>query len=205
MAGDRPAVEIRYLDQNMHERPEQMPAVIQAEIDQVEPYAGQIILGYGLCSNGIAGVRAPHQGLIVPRVHDCITLFVGSRREYEQIFRQHPGTYYLTPGWVEDRKDPLGFMESTYVPKMGREMAEWGLKEELKNYTRIVMINTVSMDMEPLREIAQDNARFFNLTYEEILGRQAYFNKILFGPYPDADFIHLSPGEVMQQEMIIGT
>jgi len=196
-------IEIRYLDQNMHERPEQMPAVVQAEIDAVKAYAGQIILGYGLCSNGIVGVRAPRQGLIIPRVHDCITLFLGSRAVYEKVFYEHPGTYYLTPGWVEERKDPLGYMASTYVPKMGREKAEWGIREELRNYTRIVMIDTHAEDMEPLRRIARENAAFLEKEYAEIPGGQDYFRRILFGPYPEADFIHLQAGETMQQEMII--
>jgi hypothetical protein len=200
---DRPRVEIRYLDQNMHERPEQMPAAVQAEIDAVAAYAGQIILGYGLCSNGIVGVKAPRQGLVIPRVHDCITLFLGSRAAYEKVFYEHPGTYYLTPGWVEERKDPLGYMASAYVPKMGREKAEWGIKEELKNYTRIVMIDTQSVDMQPLRKIARENASFLGKNYAEIRGRQDYFKKILFGPYPEADFILLEPGETMQQEMVV--
>ena len=200
---DRPRVEIRYLDQNMHERPIQMPAAVQAEIDAAAAYAGQIILGYGLCSNGIVGIKAPRQGLIIPRVHDCITLFLGSRAAYEKTFCEHPGTYYLTPGWVEERKDTLGYMESAYVPKMGREMAEWGIKEELKNYTRIVMIDTQSADMEPLRKIAHENARFLGKNYMEIPGKQDYFRKILFGPYPEADFILLEPGETMLQEMVV--
>lgn len=203
LTADRNGIEIRYLDQNMHEKPDQMPAVIQAEIGAVAAYAGQIILGYGLCSNGIAGVKAPRQGLIVPRVHDCIALFLGSRAAYETVFYEHPGTYYLTPGWVEERKDPLGIMEFTYQPKMGREMAEWGIKEELKNYTRFAMIDTQSADMEPLRKIARENARFLDKQYVEITGKKEFFERILFGPYPDEDFIHLQPGEVMQQEMII--
>lgn len=203
LAGEQAHIEIRYLDQNMHERPDQMPAVVQAEIDAVEDYAGQVVLGYGLCSNGIAGVKAPTQGLIIPRVHDCITLFLGSRDDYEKVFDEYPGTYYLTPGWVEDRKDPLGYMESTYLPKMGREKAEWGIKEELKNYTRIVMIDTQSADMDPLRRIARANAVFLEKEYTEIIGKQDYFRRILFGPYPEADFIHLQAGATMQQEMII--
>ena len=203
LKGDAPHVEVRYLDQNMHERPDQMPAAVQAEIAAVEAYAGHVILGYGLCSNGIVGVRAPRQGLIIPRVHDCITLFLGSRAAYEKVFFDHPGTYYLTPGWVEERKDPLGYMASAYVPKMGRETAEWGIREELKNYTRIVMIDTHSADMAPLRKIARENAVFLKKAYVEIPGKQDFFRKILFGPYPETDFILLQPGEVMQQEMII--
>ena len=35
-----------------------------------------ILLGYGLCSNGLVGLgHAPINSLVVPRAHDCITLF----------------------------------------------------------------------------------------------------------------------------------
>ena len=68
-------IEIRYLDQGLHRQPHKMPSLIQDQIDQVAARAGQIVLGYGLCSNGITGVTANKTGLIVPRCHDCITLF----------------------------------------------------------------------------------------------------------------------------------
>ena len=55
----------------------------------------------------------------------------------------------------------------------------------------------------PLRKIARENADFLEKAYAEIQGRQDYFKQILFGPYPEANFIHLQAGEVMEQEMII--
>jgi len=175
--------------------------LIQDQIDEIKSYASQIVLGYGLCSNGIVGLKAPMQGLIIPRAHDCITLFLGSRTAYDTIFKEKPGTYYLTPGWVEERKDPLGYMEKSYVPKLGREIAEWGIKEELKNYTHIVLINTKFANMEPLRKIAKENARFLDKKYEEIPGLPDYFKNIIFGPYLEKDFICLKPGETMLEEM----
>lgn len=202
--GKAPHIEMRYLDSSLHETPDFMSQHIQDQINNIKSYASQIILGYGLCSNGIVGLKAPNQGLIIPRAHDCITLFLGSRSAYDKVFKEKPGTYYLTPGWVEDRKDPLGYMENLYVPKMGREMAEWGIEEELKNYTHIVLINTKSVNMEPLRKIAKLNAQFLEKKFEEIHGQPDYFNSIIFGPYIEEDFIHLKPGETMQQEMVIG-
>jgi len=203
LAGEDNSIEIRYLESSLHERPKKMPKLLQEQIDIAEKYASQIILSYGLCSNGVVGIKAPKQGLIIPKVHDCISLFLGSRQAYDKIFHERPGTYYLTPGWVEVGNDPLGYMEKDYVPKMGREMAEWGIKEELKNYTHIVLINTKSRDMEPFRKIAKENAAFLGKKYEEISGSQDYFRKILFGPYDKKDFVLLQPGEVMKQEMIL--
>jgi hypothetical protein len=193
-------VEVRYLDQSLHRTPDRMPRLLQEQIDAVHTYASKIILGYGLCSNGIVGVTAPKQGLFVPKAHDCITLFLGSRARYDKTFHARPGTYYLTPGWVAEKKDPLGQMENEYVPRMGREMAIWGIKEELKNYTHIALIDTQVVDLAPLRQRAMQNAKFLEKKYEEIAGTLDYFKKILFGPYDTENFLFLKPGETVQQK-----
>ena len=46
--------------------PKDIAGVVQQQIDQAAKYADRIILGYGLCSNGIVGVTAGPQGLIGP-------------------------------------------------------------------------------------------------------------------------------------------
>ena len=194
------SVELRYLDQSLHRTPDRMPGLLQEQIDEVEKYASKIILGYGLCSNGIVGVTAPEQGLYVPKAHDCITLFLGSRAQYDKTFHEKPGTYYLTPGWVAEKKDPLGQMENEYIPKLGREMAEWGIKEELKHYTHIALIDTQVVNLAPLRQRAMQNAQFLDKKYEEISGALDFFKKILFGPYDNGDFLFLKQGETISQQ-----
>ena len=32
-------------------------------------------------------------------VHDCITLFLGSKEQYLDYFHTHPGVYFKTSGW----------------------------------------------------------------------------------------------------------
>ncbi|MFO7930231.1 MAG: DUF1638 domain-containing protein [Desulfosalsimonas sp.] len=193
-------VEIRYLDQNLHRTPEKMPDLIQAQIDDAADYAELIVLGYGLCSNGIVGITARKQQVCIPRVHDCIALLLGSRQAYFRAFNERAGTYYLTPGWVAEEKDPLGMMENEYTPRMGRETAEWGIKEELKHYSHIVLIDTSTGDIKKLRKRARANAEFLGKEYEEVKGSRAYFEKILFGPYDTEDFVCLEPGEKSEQK-----
>jgi len=142
-------VEVRYLEQALHRTPHLMTGRLQAEIDAVAGYAGRIVLGYGLCSNGIVGVAARQQSIIVPRCHDCITLFLGSRASYDELFHKIPGTYYLTPGWIEEKKDPLGIVEFDYTPRVGSETAIWAMQEELKHYTHIALISSGLADIEP--------------------------------------------------------
>ena len=194
-------VEIRYLDQGLHRTPQEMADLIQAQIDQAAEYAGRIVLGYGLCSNGIVGVIARRQGLIVPFCHDCIAFFLGSPGAYMKVFQSRPGTYYLTPGWVAEKKDPLGIVDKDYTPRHGRETAVWAMEEELKHYTHIALINTGVGDLEALRKRTLENARFFKKQYEEIPGSLDYFEKLIRGPYEKKDFFSLQPHKKVTQEM----
>ena len=196
-------VEIRYLDQGLHRTPEKMADLIQPQIDEAAQNAARIVLGYGLCSNGIVGVKAGRQGLLIPSCHDCIAFFLGSPEAYGKAFEERPGTYYLTPGWVSERKDPLGIVEDDYTARVGREMAVWAMKEELKHYTHISLINTGIGDLEPLRERAMENARFFEKKYKEVQGNLTYFRKLIYGPYEDDDFFVIEPGQKIAQEVFI--
>jgi len=193
-------VEILYLDQALHRTPTRLLGQLQEKIDQAAQRASRIILGYGLCSNGVVGVTARQQGLIIPRCHDCIALFLGSPSRYQEVFRQKPGTYYLTPGWIAEKKDPLGILEEN-TAKFDRETAEWVMEEELKHYTHIALIDTGVEAMAPLRARAIQNAEVLKKQYEEIQGSLEYFREIVRGPYEEDKFICLKPGEAFKQEM----
>ena len=200
-----PQVDISYLDQNLHRTPTKMADLVQEKVDQAADSADRTVLGYGLCSNGIVGVKARQQGIVVPRCHDCIAFFLGSPQAYLDDFHSRPGSYYLTPGWIAERKDPLGIIEDDYVPRYGRKTAEWAKREELKHYTHIILVDTGVAEIEPMRKIALENARFFNMEYVEIEGKsREFFKKLAFGPYASDEFIHIGPGDVVTQEMFIG-
>lgn len=197
---DSPEVEIIYLEQGLHRTPKRLPELIQEKIDQVESRATEIVLGYGLCSNGLVGITARCQKLIVPRCHDCISLFLGSAARYDEIFRSRPGTYYLTSGWIVAKDDPLGIIEE-YIPRYGSEAAEWIVKEELKNYTHVALINTGMKGIDPFRIRAIENATFFKKKYDEITGSLEYFKEFICGPYSDERFLQFGPETQITQEM----
>ncbi len=192
--------EIVYLDQALHRTPGKLLSLVQEKIDQAARTGSRIVLGYGLCSNGVVGVTARRQGLIIPRCHDCIALFLGSPERYQDLFRCRPGTYYLTPGWIAEKNDPLGLIEEQ-VPRYGRETARWIVEEELKHYTHIALINTGVEEMAPLRARAKENATSLNKQYEEIPGSLDYFRELLRGPYREEKFLRLRLGESFTQEM----
>jgi len=193
--------EIFYLEQALHRTPDKLIATVQQKIRQEMPGAARIVLGYGLCAKGILGGAAMGPELIIPRCHDCIALFLGSPNRHLEIFRENPGTYYLTPGWVAEKKDPLGIIEEN-VPRYGRKTAHWVMEEELKHYTHIALIDTGVEEMAPLRARAMENASVLKKRYEEIPGNLDYFRELLRGPYPDEKFLRLGPGEKFTQELL---
>ena len=200
--GGDEGTDILYLEQALHRTPAKLLGQLQEQIDQVARTASRIVLGYGLCAKGIAGVTVAEPELIIPRCHDCIALFLGSPNRHLELFREKPGTYYLTPGWVAEKKDPLGILEE-YVPQYGRETAQWVIEEELKHYTHIALIDTGVEEMAPLRARAMENAAVLKKQYEEIPGSLDYFRELLRGPYTEEKFLRLRPGEKFTQEMVI--
>ncbi len=195
-------VSLVFLEQSLHRTPQLMKGAIQEEIDKTGSWDGdQVILSYGLCSNGIVGVRANRHPLLIPKVHDCIALFLGSNERHREEHGKAPGTYYLTKGWIEEKKSPLGIFEE-YCQRYGKDTAEWVIREELKNYTRIALVESELGVGEIHRQHARENARFLNLKYEEIKGSLDFFRKILRGPWT-REFVRLNPGEEATQEMFL--
>src|SRR5512141_1788232 len=89
-------IDLEFLPKGLHDiGAEGMSSRLQAVVDRVEPGRyDAIILGYALCNNGTAGLKAGHTRIVIPRAHDCITLFFGSSERYLRYFNDHPGVYY---------------------------------------------------------------------------------------------------------------
>jgi len=76
------------------------------------------------------------------------------------------------------------------------------IREELKNYTRIALVDTGLQLTEVHREHARENAQFLKLRYEEIKGSLELFEKMLQGTW-DKGFVILNPGEEVTQAMFL--
>jgi hypothetical protein len=188
-------VEAKVLDFGLHINPKELKRILQETIDGMVPGADTILLGYGLCSQAVVGLRANDCTLVVPKVDDCIAIFLGSYTVYRQQSRAEPGTYYLTKGWIEAGDSPFAEYDSL-VERYGEEKAEWLMGQMLKNYTRLALINTGQYELERYRAYARYTAERWGLRYEEIPGSDALIVRMLYGPW-DGDFVVARPGETI--------
>ncbi len=187
------------LNFGLHVEPAGLRAALQERIDALAGPYDQIVLGYGLCSMAVVGLRAARCTLIVPRVHDCIALFLGSQTAYTAQARKEPGTYYLTKGWIEAGDGPFGDYERT-LQRYGRQRADRLIKLMLANYTRLALINTGHHELDKYREYCRNTADRFGLRYEEIEGSTALVERMLTGPWTPDEFIVVPPGRAVEME-----
>src|SRR5512133_1819809 len=94
-------VDVEFLTKGLHDiGATQMVEHLQNAVDRVDPEQySAILLGYALCGTGLVGLTARTLPLVIPRAHDCITLFLGSRDRYLDYFQGNPGVYFRTTGW----------------------------------------------------------------------------------------------------------
>ena len=153
------------------------------------------LLGYGLCSMAVVGLKATTATLVIPRTDDCIAIFLGSCAAYKEQAKKEPGTYYLTKGWIEVGDTPFE-EHKLLIEKYGEEKAERMTHLLLKNYKRLAFINTGQYEIERYRTYSKETAEKFNLRFEEIDGSPALVKKMVFGPW-DEEFVVVSPGETV--------
>jgi hypothetical protein len=193
-----PQIEPQVLDFGLHTRPAALREALQAEIDTGDDVE-VILLGYGMCSRAVIGVRARRATLVMPRVHDCIAIFLGSHGAYTDQVRREPGTYYLTKGWIAAGDSPfeqVKRLSGRYGPQRARRMVDL----MLRHYTRLAFINTGAYQQEEFADYARRTAEEFGLRFEEIDGAPDLVHKLVNGPW-DEDLVVVPPGGEVTAEL----
>lgn len=210
------AHDVIFMDYGLHRVPSKMTGTLQETINAIAD-PSLIVLGYGLCGNGLRGIRAGQHTLLVPRADDCIALLLGSYQAYMREFQAVPGTYYLSKGWLESGSHPLLEYEE-YVPRYGADEAMWLMDQQYQHYERLVLVAHSQSDLEAYRAQAQKIARFcerWGMRYEEILGSDKYVRRLVelllnlaggsaatMEPV-NGDFLVVPPGGEIHQEQFM--
>ncbi len=101
----RNAPEVTYLEQGLHDTPDELRRRVQQAVDALEAKGETVIfLAYGLCGRGLTGVTGHTATLILPRVHDCIPVLLGATQEQANESSLGGGTYWLSPAGSATRK-----------------------------------------------------------------------------------------------------
>lgn len=210
-------IDITLLQQKLHDRPEKLKRIIQAEIDAVDAgshlYSNStmynpfdaILLGYGLCTGVVTGLSSKKYPLVISRVHDCISLFMGDRKKYQEYYRNHPGTFYYTPGFVEccDVIKLDNQWEQVYRcylerhngnERKARKLVEIE-KSLTESYKSLAYIKWNELPFPEYEEKVSKMAMEKNWTYDLITGNNTLLKKLVDGEWDEKNFLVVPPNQ----------
>lgn len=209
-------IDVEMLKRGLHNNPADLRANLHQMITDVKRQEyDAVVLAYGLCGQATAGLIAGEVPLVIPRAHDCITLFLGSRERYLDQFHNYPGTYWYAQDYIE-RDDGSGSalsmgsgtdtdlesVYSQYVEKYGKENTDY-LMEVMgawqAHYKRAVFINLQVGDGMAVQVRAQAEAARRGWTFERLEGDLVLIRRLLLADWQGEngkdDFLVLQPGE----------
>ena len=192
----------------LHATPRELRRRLQEAVDEAssEPDAQRIAIGYGVCGMGAAGIHARGVSLAIPRVHDCIALFLGSDAAYRRQFAACPGTFYVSAGWVDGKSQPRaagGLADeefARFVELYGEENTA-AIREFLtswqKHYKRSVFIDTgAGGNRQRYEKMASDMARELGWRYERLAGSVDLLVQLLRATTSSDEVLVVPPGHV---------
>ena len=198
------AKNVRFLDYGLHQTPRKLKDALQEQVDSIQE-PSLIVLGYGLCGNGLNGLKAGIHTLLAPRSDDCIGILLGSTERYRKEFFESPPTYYLSVGWLELGSNPLDEFQN-YIQRYGEQKAAHLMDVQYRHYKRLAFVAHSQQDLERYRPQALEVADYcaqWGMVYEEILGSEDFIKGLVEAAQ---DLIHLNhqfilvlPGERLQQ------
>ena len=212
-------VSFDFLPGGLHSSPRELRRRLQEAIDRASAdHRGErIAVGYGVCGMGAVGIHARQIPLAVPRVNDCIALFLGSDAAYRQQFAAYPGTYYLSAGWVEEKAQPQASNDKTrcgeydlefaqLVAKHGQENADairYFLNSWHRNYQRAAWIDTgVPGRSKQYANLARSMAEQHGWKYEELHGSGGLLRKLLIAQESTDEILVVPPHHVTAYDAI---
>ena len=190
--GATDGVDCQKLEAQLHVSPERLKEALRAAVADADKPGATIVLGYGLCSNAVLGLKTEHATLVVPRVDDCIAMMLGSNEAFAAESEKACGTYYVAKAYLEEC-DTIMSEHEKLVEKRGLERAEQMMRLLLAHYTRIVLIDTGRYDLEPYRARVAEFAERFDLAVEDVPGTTRILDALVEGGWDD-DFVVAPPG-----------
>lgn len=209
-------VHARWLHQGLHDTPELLRKQLQQEIDRIEEEQktfapdkkyDAVCFGYGICSNGVIGLRTGTLPLVIPRCDDCISLFLGSAERYCKLFDQHPGTYWYSPGWIEHAFTPseksyeVRFRD--YAGQYGEDNAAFLMEAErewVKDYRKCIYIDSPVYQNPEYEAYARQAAADFGWEFRRECGDQTFLKELLSGNWDEERFLLCPPGNTVSAE-----
>lgn len=200
-----------FMPKKSHAKPDQLRDSLQKEIDEGDSFDA-VLLGFGLCGNATVGLIARRIPLVIPRAHDCCTIFLGSKEAYARHFGHRPSCRWTSGGYMGSDEDYLRDsdvhqflgMDLTWqqlVEKYGEENAQF-IRETLApkdgSDEQVVYIHTPPYDKFDYRQKVREDALKSRKGFEVIQGDIRLLRMLVRGEWQQDEFLVVPPGHTIE-------
>jgi hypothetical protein len=204
-------VDPEFLELGLHQNSEDLRRRLQERVDEASAYDA-VLLGYGLCGNGLAGLAARGLPLVLARAHDCCTILLGSRAAFLEAFGESLSASWSSAGYIErgpaelssayfraselGMSSGMGLEYEELAAKYGEENARYVYETlhppiEEKELRYIETPETAGLGYaEAMRAKAAEEGKEFRLLH----GSSRLLRALVAGSWNDEEFLVVPPG-----------
>ncbi len=203
-------LDISFTAKGEHNAPATLRALLQAQIDAAAERACRydaMLLVYGLCGNATVDLTARDCPLVIPRAHDCTTLFLGSKEAFRDHFGANPSQAWTSVGYAE-RGDAIlsdgdtrsfsetGLSFAQLVEQYGEENARYLVTALSAGHDspEIPFLDVPETHIPAIVARIREHIRARDKTMRPLPGSISLIEKLLLGAWPDDQFLIVPPG-----------
>lgn len=210
IAGSPHTVDPEFTPLRAHEDADRLREDIQHRIDAAGRHGGYdaILLGMGLCGNATAGLKAGSVPLVMPRAHDCCTIFLGHRNKFLEYFKEDLSSQWSSHGYMERETAYLRETETgkflgldkdyqELVDQYGEENARfiWETLHPQTHSSELIYISVPGFEhlgtFDKLKAFAQEQEKSVRL----LEGDMRLVRNLLNGDWDEEEYLVVPPGK----------
>ena len=202
-------IDVEFVSMLEHTQPDVLRANLQDRITAASVrHYDLLLLLYGLCGNTTLGLTSPIK-MIMPRIHDCCTMFMGSKEKFAKEFGGKLSMRWCTSGYYE-----RCYLDNGLVDQASRSRETYpeyrALVEQFGEDNAKYVWETMHPEIEtpeaayikiPGFEMPGHEAGFRRLVEEQgktlriLKGDISYLRDMINGPWDRGRFLTINPGE----------
>ena len=206
-------VDVEFVPMLAHVEPDRLHQMIADRIEAMEASDRRydaLILGFGLCGNATIGLSCSIP-MIIPRMHDCCTAFMGSKQRFLETFKSALSSRWCTTGYWERTFSPnSGYPQLDQIDNYKTTAEYMNLVDQYDEETAEYLWETMHPKIEIKEAVyikadgyefsgAQEGFTAFcqrdEVSVNVVVGSNELLKALVDGQWDDERFLTVQPGQ----------